>query len=375
MTGNHVNRRSVLRGGLFAATALAAPAVFTSAARAASKEVRLLGYAAFDYSEIISAFEAETGLKLNLIGLGDNDEMFTQAKLGMGSENAADLAEPASTNLPLWYGNELLQPMDASQLELSNIAAGMPGTKEGDTGYIDGNLLYMSTMWGGEGMGYADDVEGHGYGEASLGDIFDPQFEGQVTLRPHSSLAAMGRLLDAQGKLPFPYIESYTDEAKMKANWDIILAEAIKFKSNVAQFWTNDNEGVGAFKTNGCRVGLIWESIGRTLYNDGVRFVAPKEGAFGWNQGLVLLKGAPNPEGAHAFAKFLSRPDMAAKWAKAGAGLPSSAVGAELMDDETKTFTQLAYPEDAISKMWWWPPQDPWFIKLRGEYADKWRSA
>src|SRR5262249_33298502 len=163
-----------------------------------------------------------------------------------------------------------------------------------------------------------------------LADILDPAFAGQVTVRAHSALAAIGRFLDAQGKLPKPFIQSYKDEAIMRANYDIILAEAIKAKGNIAQFWTNDNEGNAAFTANGCRVGLIWESMGRVLADQGVRYLAPKEGVFGWNQGFVLLKGARNPDAAHEFAKYVSKPEVSAKWAAAQQGLPSAKGAAEL---------------------------------------------
>jgi len=40
-----------------------------------------------------------------------------------------------------------------------------------------------------------------------------------------------------------------------------------------------------------------------------------------------------------------------------------------------KTFYATAYPGDALQKLWWWPVQEAWFIKLRGEYADKFKAA
>ncbi|MFW7354785.1 MAG: extracellular solute-binding protein [Brucella sp.] len=375
MTEMGISRRAVLKIGLSSTVALAAPAIISSRALSSSGTVKLQSYANYNQQPVLDKFEKETGIKVTLVGNSDNDEMFAQVKLGIGGENAADLAEPASTNLPLWYENEVLQAFDPKKLEISNISQGMPGTVEGGTGYIDGKLLYSSTIWGGEAMGYASDIEGRGYGEASLADVFDPEFEGQVTLRAHSSLAAMGRILDAQGKLPHPFIDSYKSEEVMRANFDVILAEAMKHKANVAQFWNNDNDAVAAFVTNGCRVGLIWESTGRSLADQGVRYIAPKEGAFGWNQGLVLLRNAPNAEAAHEFVKWLSKPENCAQWAIANSGLPSSKGGIDYLDEKSKAFTSAAYPGDAISKMWWWPPQDSWFIKLRGEYADKWRAA
>jgi spermidine/putrescine transport system substrate-binding protein len=49
--------------------------------------------------------------------------------------------------------------------------------------------------------------------------------------------------------------------------------------------------------------------------------------------------------------------------------------GPDLASDAVKSFYNAAYPGDALSKLWWWPAQPGWFIKLRGEYADKWKAA
>ena len=89
--------------------------------------------------------------------------------------------------------------------------------------------------------------------------LFDDKYVGKVTVRAHSSLAAMGRVLDAAGKLPKPFLDSYKDEATMKAVWDVVLAEAIKHKKNIAAFWGGENEAQAAFKANGAEIGLTWE--------------------------------------------------------------------------------------------------------------------
>jgi spermidine/putrescine transport system substrate-binding protein len=185
----------------------------------------------------------------------------------------------------------------------------------------------------------------------------------------------MGRWLDSQGKLPKPWIDGYKDEATMKELWDIALAECIKHKANVVQFWAGENEAQAAFKTNGCVLGLNWDSTGYNLRNDGFGFIAPKEGAFAWNQGVVLMANAKNVEQAHEFAKWLSTAQGAAAWAKAFSANPVGRGAIELADPDVTAFYNAAYPGDALQKLWWWPAQAAWFLKLRGEYADKWRAA
>ena len=57
----------------------------------------------------------------------------------------------------------------------------------------------------------------------------------------------MGRWLDAQGKLPRPWMDGYTDMAAMVELWDIALAEAVKAKGNVVQWWSGENEANAGF--------------------------------------------------------------------------------------------------------------------------------
>ena len=229
------------------------------------------------------------------------------------------------------------------------------------------------TVWGTEALVYNKESFPTEYGKASLADLFNP--DNQVTVRGHSALAAMGRWLDAEGKLPKPWIDGYKDEATMVELWDIALAEAIKRKTNVVQFWNGENDAQAAFRTNGAVVGLCWDSTGYNLKKDGYGYLAPKEGAFAWNQGLVLLKNAKNVEQAHEFAKWVSTAEGSALWATAFSANPVGKGGIDLMDPAVSEFYKESFPGDAVSKMYWWPSQAAWFLSKRGEYADKYKAA
>ena len=51
----------------------------------------------------------------------------------------------------------------------------------------------------------------------------------------------------------------------MKQLWDIALAEAIKHKANIVQFWNGENDAQAAYRTNGAVIGLNWDSTGYNL--------------------------------------------------------------------------------------------------------------
>jgi len=141
------------------------------------------------------------------------------------------------------------------------------------------------------------------------------------------------------------------------------------------QFWNGENDAQAAFRSNGAVIGLNWDSTGYNLRNDGFGFIAPKEGAFAWNQGFVLMANAKNIEQAHELAKWVSTAEGSAAWASAFSANPVGKGGIDLTSEDVKSFYANAYPADALQKLWWWPTEEAWFIKLRGEYADKWKAA
>jgi spermidine/putrescine transport system substrate-binding protein len=373
LTARAVNRRTLLKGAAAAATVIASPRLVKNAF-ASSGEVNFMGWAGYDFKAAFADFTKATGIKVNFIEQPDQDAMFAQCKLALQT-GQVDVVEPTLDRLPAWVSNGIIQPWDTSKLTLSNYLDGVPGGKPGDAGELNGKRYFVPSVWGTEALVFSKKDAPETYGTASLADLFDPKFEGKVTVRAHSSLAAMGRVLDSQGKLPKPFLDSYKDEATMKQIWDIVLAEAVTHKANIAQFWASENDAQGAFRTNGCTLGLCWDSTGSNMASEGFGFISPKEGAFGWSQGFFLMANAKNTDQGHEWSKWVSTAEGSAAWASAFKANAVGKGGIELADDSVKSFYKAAYPGDALQKLWWWPAQDAWFIKLRGEYADKWKAA
>ncbi len=151
------------------------------------------------------------------------------------------MIEPTIDRWGGWNSNGLLAPWDPAKLAMDNylpgLADGAAGTRSHDE---DGALFYVPSNWGTEALVYDKEDALFWASLPSLGALFDPA--NQVVVRPHSALAAMGRWLEAQGKLPRPWLDGYTDMGAMVELWDIALAEAVKAKGNVVQFWSGENE-------------------------------------------------------------------------------------------------------------------------------------
>lgn len=367
------SRRSFLKRSAAGMGALAAPAIISSKALASSGEINFTGWAGYPAlaETVFPAFTAATGIKVNFTELPDQDAMFAQAKVALEA-GGIDVIEPTIDRWGGWNSNGLLQPFDESKLAMDNYLPGLADGSAGERSRLDGALYYVPSNWGTEALVVAD-------GSAvlsdppSLGDLFKP--ENMATVRPHSALAAMGRWLDATGKLPRPWMDGYTDMGAMVELWDIALAEAVKAKGNVVQWWSGENEANAGFTANGATIGLCWDSTGYNLRNDGYKYIAPAEGAFAWHQGFVLMKNAVNVEQAHEFVKFVSTAEGAAGWATAFSSNPVGKGAAELMNPDVSTYYNGTFDADALAKLWWWPEQTAEFIAKRGEYADKYKAA
>ena len=372
-TNTAVSRRSFLKTSAVGVGALAAPALISSKALASSGELNFTGWAGYPaFAEtVFPAFTAATGIKVNFTEQPDQDSMLAQAKISIES-GGIDMIEPTIDTVAAWHSNGLLGAWDESKLAMANYLPGLADGAAGERSRKDGALVYVPSNWGTEALVYNKEKAALGT-PPSLAALFDPA--NQVVLRPRSALTAMGRLMDAQGKLPRPWMDCYTDMAAMTELWDIALAECVKAKANVVQFWSGENEANAGFVANGATVGLCWDSTGYNLRNDGYGYMAPDEGAFAWHQGFVLMKNAANVDQAHELAKWVSTPEGAAAWASAFSANPVGKDASALMNPDVAAYYNSAFDDAKLAKLWWWPDQSADFLAKRGEYSDKYKAS
>lgn len=372
-TTSAFSRRRFLQGSAAGAGLLAAPAIISSKALASSGEINFTGWAGYPAlaEKVFPAFTAATGITVNFKELPDQDTMFAEGKVALDA-GGIDVIEPTIDRVGAWDTNGLLGAWDESKLAMDNYLPGLADGAAGERSRPGGALKYVPSNWGTESL-VVNTASAKLSTPPSLGDLFNP--ENPSVVRPHSALAAMGRWLDATGKLPRPWMDGYSDMAAMTELWDIALAEAIKAKGSVVQWWSGENEANAGFTANGATVGLCWDSTGFNLRNDGYAYVAPVEGAFAWHQGFVLMKNATNVEQAHEFVKYVSTPEGAAGWASAFSSNPVGKGASDLMNPDVATYYNGTFNDEALSKLWWWPDQSAEFLAKRAEYADKYKAA
>lgn len=367
-------RRTLLKSAAAAGTLAAVGPWYVKNARASSGELRIFAWAGYFNDAVLAGFEEATGIKPIYVPFATNDEQLNQLRASGGS--GFDVIMPTVDRVPNYVEQGFVQPLDESKVEMDRmIASAIKGSAE-NGGVVDGERYFAPTHWGTEALCFDRQAAPLTYG-ASLGDLWKPEYANRVTVRGHSGLAGIGRWMEAQGKLPHPFVEGFKDEAKMRAIWDEILKVAVANKPSVGQFWNSANEALGAFQANGCVIGQNWDETAVALQGQGldIGYLAPIEGAFAWMEGYSILKDAKNVDQAYAWINYFLRPEVGAAFA-ASKGTNSVAVGAaEHLPEEARRFFNEAFPQDAVEKLWWWPVQETWYVSLRNEYTDRYLAA
>ncbi len=371
-----IKRRNFIKGAAsMAGLSLAAPFISRSYAQGSSGSVNIFAWAGYLNDEMLAAFEKETGIKANYTPYGTNDELLNQLRANNGG--GFDIIWPTVDRVPNYVEFELVQPIDESKVNVDNCLPSAWTNSANLGAVIDGKRYQVPTDWGTEAVSFDKDQAPLEYGTASYGDIWKPEMKSKATVRGHSGLVGLGLWLEGEGKLPMPMADAFKSEENMVKIYDVILEEAIARKANIAQFWSNENEAQGAFRVNGCAIGQTWDSTAAALAKEGlpIGFIAPKEGALAWMEGVAIPKGAENLDQAYAFINWFLTPEAGAMYTNA-TSINSTAVGAaDMTSDDAKAFFAAAYPGDALDKLWWWPIQESWFVAKRNEYQDRFLSA
>jgi spermidine/putrescine transport system substrate-binding protein len=371
--GPRHNRRWLMKAVGLGAVGLAVPR-YLRGARASSGELNFLGWSGYDkIPEALSAFEKKSGVKVNFTGVGTQDDMVARGH--SSPPGTFDISEPTSTRLPSWI--DLVEPWDGAKIDITGLDPAFLQGQAAEMMMVDGKRYGVPSVWGSESLTFNTKDAPLAFGTARLMDLFDDRYAGRLTLRPNSGLFAAGRALEADGKLPHKFAESFVSEDKMAANFDQIIKFAIAKRRNVAQFWSTEDHAQGAFKSGQCVIGHCWDTSAIALQRQGlpIGYIAPKEGMQCWMQNFLLLKGAKNKDQANAWVNWVATPEGGAAWAHAFGANSTTKGAVALADDTQRKFFASAYPPEALRTLWWVPALPSWFVAKQKDYVKAFQSA
>ena len=308
-------------------SAVAMMMVSTSLAHAEGT-LQLFNWGDYTNPELISKFEAETGIKVTITDYDSNDTALAKIEAG---GHGFDLVVPSANYVQIYVEKGLVQELDLSKLSNhGNIAPEWM-----DVSYDPGRKYSVPWQWGSTGVA----VNKTAYsGDINTSAIFmDPPEElvGKVNVTPEMNDVLSLAIMYEGGE---PCTE---DTEVLKKVRDALLEAKPK--------WLSMDYGMTEkMAANDVMASVYWNgAIFRArLANPDVVYGYPKEGFPLWMDQVMLLSDAQNVEEAYKFLDFIMVPENAAlisSFARYANGISGSDA---FMPEDMKTAPEIVIPEE-----------------------------
>ncbi len=294
----------------------------------AEGELQLFNWGDYTNPELISKFEAETGIKVTITDYDSNDTALAKIEAG---GHGFDLVVPSANYVQIYVEKGLVQELDLSKLSNhGNIAPEWM-----DVAYDPGRKFSVPWQWGSTGVA----VNKTAYsGDINTSAIFmDPPEElvGKVNVTPEMNDVLSLAIMYEGGE---PCTE---DTEVLKKVRDALLEAKPK--------WLSMDYGMTEkMAANDVMASVYWNgAIFRArLANPDVVYGYPKEGFPLWMDQVMLLSDANNVEEAYKFLDFIMVPENAAlisSFARYANGITGSDA---FMPEDMKTAPEIIIPDE-----------------------------
>jgi spermidine/putrescine transport system substrate-binding protein len=297
----------------------------------AEGELQLFNWGDYTNPELLTKFEAETGIKVTVTDYDANDTALAKIEAGGGGY---DLVVPSANYVQIYVEKGLIQKLDLSKLpNRANI-----GAEWMDVPWDPGRNYTVPWQWGSVGMAVNSDAYS---GDINTSAIFlDPPAElvGKVNVHPEMNDVLSLALMYVSGEA------CSEDPAVLKKARDKLVEAKPKWQSMDYGMTTK-------LASNDVMASSYWNGavFRARLQNEKVKFGYPKEGFPLWMDSVALLSDAKNVEEAHKFLNFIMEPENAAlisAFARYANGIPASD---PFMPADMKDAPEIQIPEDLKS--------------------------
>ncbi len=244
--------------------------------------------------DVLEMFEAETGIKVNMMNFTTNEDMLVKVR---NSPQSFDVLFPSDYAIERMISEGLLAELNFDNIpNLQYIDANLL-----DPAYDPGNLYSVPYMWGTVGILYNTTMVAEPV--TSWESLFDPQYQ-KAVLMLDSPRDSIGLALKYLG-----YSMNTRNPLELSAAKDLLVQQK---KDGIVKAYQVD-EIKDKMASGEAAMAVMWSGDAQYAIelNEDLAYVVPVEGSNIWVDGMVIPKAAKNKENAEAFINFLSRPDIA----------------------------------------------------------------
>jgi len=286
-------------------TTITMTAVLALATAATAEQVRVYNWSDYIDEELLTKFEAETGIDL-IYDVFDSNEVLETKMLAGGS--GYDVVVPSGTFLQRQIVAGAFQKLDMDKLP--NHANMWDVVSSRTEQYDPDNAYSINYMWGTTGLGVnvgkVTELLGDDAPIDSLALVFDPA--------NMEKLAACGvHFLDAPSEM-IPAALKYIGEDPNSHDPEVIAkAEGVfmPIRPYIQKF--HSSEYINALANGDICVAVGWsgdvlqarDRAAEAENGVDIAYNAAREGAQMWFDQMAIPVDAPNPDGAHKFLNFI----------------------------------------------------------------------
>lgn len=369
-------RRKFLKTGLAGGAAATLGPWYVRKTLASSGEVNVLMWSDYLPASFIEAFQSSTGIAVNHVGVGSNEEVI--AKMTAAEGRGFDIVSPTNMRAEQWQPLQLLQPFDMNRIDTAQVNPAMLAIGTDGWNFGGRGPHWLPHIWGTEAIAWRTDRWQPTDGKPSYGDIWQPDVAGMTMGRPHSMMLGAGLYMETIGELnPGDCWRAYESEDAMRPVWERITDWCVARRSYIKIFWNDADTQKNGLLHEGIVVGQTWDGPPTALKNAGepVTYQAPREGALAWVDGMAMSVGAENIDQLYAFINFCYRPEPAGKAIDIH-GYNSAVLGADTYASESYNKNMAdAYPDEALKNLNPWPVEPQWYADVRAEYRNRFINA
>lgn len=365
MKDHHSTKASSATSSLLkSAVAISFGMALMGASYADDKVVNVYNWSDYIDEEILTEFEAETGIKVNYDVFDSNELLETKLLTG---GTGYDVVVPTGSFMRNQIKAGVFQEMDRSKL---TNAGNLWDVIQDRTQFFDpGNVYSVNYMWGTTGLGYVKEavderIENPPYNSLAL--IFDPQYA--------SKLADCGiHFLDSPTEI-YPAMKTYLgiDPNSMeKADLEKVEAALMEIRPYIRKF--HSSEYISALANGDICLAVGWsgdvlQARDRAAEADNgitVEYQIPKEGALMWFDQMAIPNDAPNVENAMTFIDYMLRADVAAKASNYVYYANGNKASQALLNEDVIGDTAIYPPQETIDNLYLDNTSDPKYLRLQ----------
>jgi spermidine/putrescine transport system substrate-binding protein len=309
------------------------PAQSPAAQSSTPTQLHVLNWQGYGSDEpwAIELFEQQHNVEIVHDYFNSEDELLTKLRTSPG---VYDVVLPNIAYVPPAIADDLLQPIDVSQLDVWN---NLPDAFQQLPEILhEGEVYGVPWVWGATSLVY--NTETYPDGITTLNALWDPQYAGQVGFEDNYEDAVI-----------FAALAAGLEPANQPQDLDAVRTKLAELVPNVRALWQSEDEFNRLFSSGEITLGVYWSGAAARAQNQfdlPIAFVIPEEGAIGWTDAWAIPKDAPNVEMALAWIDFMSSPEFFVRWdSTAGAPVPANPVVLEQMPEDSFTRTVFGDPD------------------------------